>query len=986
MANKTQIDPRNGFAPRWLPLLAGTGAFLLFLLTLNRWITLYNLDAVAKVAGWIWQPENYSPLVYLVTYPFRWLPVAVLPQSLNLFAALCGAVTVGLLARSVAILPHDRTESERQAEKSDFGFMTTKMSWLPPLLAGAVCALHEGFWQNSTNYTAEMVQVLVFAFIIWEILEFRLDERNSRLHWAALAFGAAMADSWAMVGFFPFFVLALIWSKGISFFQPSFLGRALLCGLAGETLYLLLPLLNVLFHNDPPQSFWDYLKPNLRMDWHALKLITIPEARYSLGIISLTSILPVFLMAIRWPESFGDSSRIGIALSNLLFHLINAIVLGVCLWIMFDPPFSPRNLSLLGTPGLLFYYLTALSIGYYSGYLLLVFGRWMGRKIDPNMPRHLRPRHGELEKFLVQKLGVLITLVVSGLAIAGLAYKNAPAIVSLNSNLLDQYGRLMFKSLPAKSGILLCDSDSQSSDMPWRLYVLQAELARNGLAKDFLPIDTRSLGWPSYQRYLHQNYPNRFPLQVANKEVNPVSAIALVNLLGELIKTNDLFYLNPSFGYYFEQFYQESHGLIFQLKNLPEATQLAPLPDKKLIAENEAFWAEAENPLFVQIEQGLQNAEPNRKKSTVDAWLKQLHITPLDNPNAILVGGACSQLLNTWGVRLQRSGETAKAARHFDNALKLNPDNIAASVNRDYNRTLQAATKTPPTFSEITPDQFGKYRSWNEVLLMNGPFDEPNYVMNIAVMLTRGSYYREALTELVRVNQQAPDNLNTRLLLGQVYVILQQPEHALATLHAPLTNPAKFGLTAENSTALNFTAAAAYLQQTNYQPGIALMKLEVNRHPDDQHLLEVAAKGCLSHNHLAEGLDFINLQLKRTPANPMWLFGKGYTLVQLQSYPQAAEAFSQVLAVQTNNYDALFNRAISYLNAKQYEPARKDYLHLQQLFTNAYTVAFGLSEIARHQQDTNELIRNYQIYLANAPTNTAEFVSVRQRLADLRGH
>jgi tetratricopeptide (TPR) repeat protein len=149
--------------------------------------------------------------------------------------------------------------------------------------------------------------------------------------------------------------------------------------------------------------------------------------------------------------------------------------------------------------------------------------------------------------------------------------------------------------------------------------------------------------------------------------------------------------------------------------------------------------------------------------------------------------------------------------------------------------------------------------------------------------------------------------------------------------------------------------------------------------------LEAATKGCLAHNHFTEALDFINLQLARTPADPHWLFGKGYALVQLKSYPQAAAAFTGVLAVETNNFNALFNRAIAYLNDQQFSLARTDYLRLQQTFTNAYPVAFGLSEIAQHQHDTNEVIRNYQIYLANAPTNTAEFVSVRKRLADLRG-
>ena len=985
MANTNQIDPRNRFVPRWLPLLAGAGAFILFLLTLNHWITLYNMDAVAKVAGWTWQPDNFSPLVYLVTLPFHWLPAAILPVVLNVFSALCGAVILGLLARSVAILPHDRTESEREAERSDFRFMTNKMAWLPPMLAAAICALHAGFWENATNFTGEMVEILVFAFIIWEILEFRLDECDQRLYWATLAFGLGMADTWAMVGFFPFFVLALIWSKGVSFFQPGFLGRVMLFGLAGVSLYLLLPLVNVLFHNDPAQSFWQYLRPNLRMDWHALKIITVPDARYSLGIISLTSILPVFLMSIRWPESFGDSSRIGMALSNLMFHLINIIVLGICLWIMFDPPFSPRNLSLFGTPGLTFYYLTALSIGYYSGYLLLVFGRWMGRKIDPNTPKHLRPRHGNLEKILVQKVGVLITVAVSAIALAGLAYKNAPEIVSLNSNILEQYGQLMLKSLPAKSGVLLCDSDTQSADLPWRLYLLQAELARQGMDKDFLPIDTQSFIWPAYHRYLHNKFPSRMPLLVSAKDQDSINPLYQVGLLNQLAKTNSLIYLNPSFGYFFEQFYLEPHGLVYQLKTIPENTLLPVVPDQKLIAENESFWVHADTVMFEQVERSLQANDPGKKKNWIGNVLSKLHITPALNPNANLIGLACSQALNAWGVQLQRNGELVPAAHHFDSAMKLNPENVVAQVNRDFNQTLQAGKKIATEFTEVTPDQFGRYRSWNELLIINGPFDEPNYAMNMAGMLLQSGYYREALNELVRIHELNPDSLPARIMLSQVYVVLQKPESALKLLREPMTNPKKFGLNASNSLMLNFTAAAAYLRETNSQPGIELLKLEVNRHPDDHQLLETAAKGCLAHGQYKDALYFINLQLEQTPADAHWLFGKGYTLVQLKSYPQAAEAFTQVLVTDTNNFEALFDRAISYLNSGQYGPARGDYLRLQQNFTNAWPVAYGLSEVALHQHDTNEMIRNYQIYLANAPTNTAEFISVRKRLADLRG-
>ena len=58
---------------------------------------------------------------------------------------------------------------------------------------------------------------------------------------------------------------------------------------------------------------------------------------------------------------------------------------------------------------------------------------------------------------------------------------------------------------------------------------------------------------------------------------------------------------------------------------------------------------------------------------------------------------------------------------------------------------------------------------------------------------------------------------------------------------------------------------------------------------------------------------------------------------------------------------------------------------MQQTFTNSFQVAYGLGEIAWRQHDTNEAIRNYKIYLANANTNTAEATNViLERLRELK--
>ena len=84
--------------------LLAAAIFVVYWMTLNHGVTLFNYLAVAKISGWIWQPEVYNPIFIVVTYPFQWLSPAQIPTALNLFSAMCAALTLGLLARSVAIL------------------------------------------------------------------------------------------------------------------------------------------------------------------------------------------------------------------------------------------------------------------------------------------------------------------------------------------------------------------------------------------------------------------------------------------------------------------------------------------------------------------------------------------------------------------------------------------------------------------------------------------------------------------------------------------------------------------------------------------------------------------------------------------------------------------------------------------------------------------------------------------------------------------
>jgi tetratricopeptide (TPR) repeat protein len=696
---------------------------------------------------------------------------------------------------------------------------------------------------------------------------------------------------------------------------------------------------------------------------------TNPEIRHTLGLMSLTSLLPIFVLAIRWGSSFGDHSQIGASLASFMFSLVHGVILGVCIWAAFDPPFSPRHLG-LGTPCLPFYYLGALSVGYFCGYFLLVFGRKPGGRSQ--IPTSLLIQ-------LANPLVVVGVWALAAVAATGLIYRNTPQIRATNDDTLQKYASFVEENLPRSGAVLL-------SDDTWHLFLVQAALVRDGRVKDFLFLDTHSLTSPAYFRFLHNQSPTKWPDMLTAKESRPVSPLDLIGILTMLSKTNELYYLHPSFGYFFEQFYQEPHGLVYKLKMLPGDSLLPPLPDKSQIDGNEAFWSRAETQAFAPITLAVTPPDPFAPGSWGEQLLNKYHVPREQNQNAILAGAFYSRSLDFWGVQLQRAHELEKAAAAFTLATELNPDNVVAQINLQCNQSLRAGKSVPVDLSIASRDQFGKYRNWNEVLNANGPFDEPSFCLAEAtIMAGQNGFLHQAVVVFARVRELAPDNLSARLWLGQIYVLSRQPDRALEALREPLEQPGKFSLAMTNATGLNIVAAAAYFQKNDFARGTHLLDTEIALHPDDTNLLNTTVQAYLNYGLFTNALVIIDRQLKLAPNNPIWLFKRGVVSLQCQDYDDAIDAFTRVLATQANP-SVLFNRALASLDSGKIDAARADYKTLQQSFPNSFQVAFGLGEIAWRQHDTNEAIRNYKIYLANASANTAEATNVMQRLRELNGH
>jgi tetratricopeptide (TPR) repeat protein len=291
----------------------------------------------------------------------------------------------------------------------------------------------------------------------------------------------------------------------------------------------------------------------------------------------------------------------------------------------------------------------------------------------------------------------------------------------------------------------------------------------------------------------------------------------------------------------------------------------------------------------------------------------------------------------------------------------------------------------PVDLSKAATDQFGKYRTWNEVLNVNGPFDEPSFCFENGVVLAQGGLFLQAIAPFNRVRRLAPDNFAARLWLGQLYNLARLPDRALDAIQDVRGQPGKFSLTDTNEIQLALVESAAYFQKKEPVRATRLLETEISAYPTNDMLLVSAAHFYLANGLFTNALAVIDRKLHLSPDDTRWLFDKGYVYIQLKAYDDAIAVLTRVLSLESDNHGALYNRAIAYLNSGKLDNARADYEELSQAFTNSYRVTYGLGEIAWRKHETNEAIKNYELYLAGVNTNTDEAKIIVQRLHQLKG-
>jgi len=978
---------------RRLPGLIALGALVLYGLTAGHGVTSNSLELTAKLADWDWTPMVGHPLFWLLSLPLRLLPAAWVPLGLNFFFAVVAALTLGMLARSVQLMPWNWPLADENR------WVRT----LPVLLACSACGLEFNFWQEATAASGEMLALLPLAAALWLMLEVRAHYNIRWLQAAAFVWGLGMAENWLMLLLLPIFIAGALWLKinslvtranrmeaplfvtaefwleRLHFFRFTlfkFLAAMVGFGFAGFLIYALLPLVNSLNPNLPPShgEIWlgnlkqtkSLVVPLCQVFWARKHLLLITLALFSLvPVLSCWMREPIGNAARKarlnpWADHHGQKrsetiftgiiqKAAGNGFEIWLYRALRIFLLLVCLWLAFDPKMGLRQIIHqqldVSMPLLVFDYLNALGAAFLLGDFLLLAQH-------PALPSEAGIPWRRWSAIIPWRR-LAIPGIAGGLVllIAGLAWRNASAIFNANFHPLQRYGELAAASLPAGRGVIL-------SDQPQKLAVLQAALSQRPDRQDCLAVDTRLLSLMEYRAWLERRQPAGWLTDETRHELTPAET---VQLLERIAQTSRLFFFNQTYGYILEHFFLEPAGVIYEAKLRGKNPLESPPLPPATTAANEAFWS-------VVWQKELAPLVPVPRPPPT-GWRKKFGYTPAPRWQNLLLANWYSLALDGWGVMLQRQGRWPEARRCFEQALQLNPNNYSARVSLICNAKLQSGLQPGSPAAGENADQLDNPQRLFPAIKNFGPFDDPVSCYLLALTLRQSGLLLQAVEQIERVWALAPDMLPPKLTLAELYNQLHLTDRArplIKQLQAETGN-----LPANNAVALEISRLEAdyWLAQTNHASASSELEAMLQKRPDETRVASRVINAYLAFGDYTNALRLVTAQLSKTPNDVHTLNSQAAILIQSGKAAAALPVLDHILTL-TNLTAARLNRASAQILCQNFAAAETDYRELEKTGAEPGRVSYGLAKIAEHRHDTNQAVIYFQSCLTNSAPGT----------------
>jgi tetratricopeptide (TPR) repeat protein len=377
-----------------------------------------------------------------------------------------------------------------------------------------------------------------------------------------------------------------------------------------------------------------------------------------------------------------------------------------------------------------------------------------------------------------------------------------------------QFGEELAKSLPARPAIVVSDDQA-------RLYLTMMSSRKLGQPDQYVFIESRSLVHREYLCYLADRYP-AFGKELADKAKIPelLTDRQASHLLAGLAGRQIVYYLHPSFG-----------GIRFEevcMTPLRMGEVLHPRPTNLLenlelslraIVTNQVYWH--------RMEKGPLASLPELAKNSTDARR---------------VADYYSQILDYWGTELQKTGFRRKspellvdAGAQFAAALRLNPNNLMARANEDYNAQLQGTSASAIRGgAAAAASQY--YGRWDLALAEGGPADVPLLDIEIGRYLAQGGAFVQAATSFERCLELSPSSVAAELDLANCYVDLGLTDATFALIKDMRSRSAGDPLE------LAGVEALAYISKNDFAKADQLLTDTKSKYPSDAKLPGVMAQ------------------------------------------------------------------------------------------------------------------------------------------------
>jgi len=328
-------------------------------------------------------------------------------------------------------------------------------------------------------------------------------------------------------------------------------------------------------------------------------------------------------------------------------------------------------------------------------------------------------------------------------------------------------------------------------------------------------------------------------------------------------------------------------------------------------------------------------------------------------------------------VVLQRNGNLAEAGRRFLQALFLNKDNVAATMNAACCSNLLAGTYPGLKDLNRVADGFRSIQQLAQVMSQCGSFDNPSICLILGNVCAANGWPRQACLEFDRANKLAPESMMPDFALAQIYSRFRFDDETLASVNRLRTKMNSTNTSLQLELTLSLLEARAWYFKTNPAAANEVLETFRQKHPDNAPLVDTIFKAYLAFGEMSNALQVVEERLVKNPDDIATLNNRAAVLIQMGRPAEAVSIFNHALTLTNAPYIRL-NRAFAYLQLKDFAAAKKDYTELENNpAVDAFNVHYGLARVATIQHDTNAAISNFEFCLSNAPPGSLKWKTVR---------